>query len=66
MTAKAGAKVVVIKRPRSGRDWRKHSRTCTACEGTGMLPAAQQTTGHFLCPGCNGRGYVTEWRKRQR
>ena len=56
-------KVVVYKPARVTRGWRKTRRACTVCDGAGMTPVPHAPLGVLACNGCNGYGYVYEWKK---
>ena len=62
---RAGPEVVVQKHPRHWVNWKKHRRKCVACDGQGLLRCEHAPLGTVMCSGCNGRGYVAEWRKEQ-
>lgn len=62
---KLGKVVVVGRRITALPGWRKHQRTCVGCNSTGMRAAAAGVAQVTICSGCNGRGYVVEWRKER-
>jgi DnaJ-class molecular chaperone len=61
----AGEVVTVNKRPCANRGFRKGNRVCTVCNGTGTEVDPVIDYGVAVCSGCNGHGYVKEWRKEQ-
>jgi mono/diheme cytochrome c family protein len=61
----AGPLMTVNKQPAANKGFVKELRKCAACHGSGTQPAEDNLYRIAICSGCNGRGYVREWRKEQ-
>jgi hypothetical protein len=60
-----GPVLTVNEQPAANRGWSKVIRRCRSCNGSGTQPAEVNLYRIAICTGCNGRGYVKEWRKEQ-
>lgn len=58
-----GRERCVNEQPVTNKGFYKAKRECKACRGAGLTPDPTDYYRTTICGGCNGRGYVRQWRK---